>query len=176
MAGVRKYIAIWLALLAISVPAFAADSDTRMSEIWDINWEQDVRGGEDITGVWSCKELGFELEIYGCGNAILCGRVISYSRSVDFVNLPKTPQVEEVAGDQWIVGRELLTGFEADRKDGARWSNGRIFNPKDGRTYKSTITMADQDTLKLRAYVGIPIFGRNLILKRIPQYSPAGGS
>lgn len=176
MAGVTRYFAIWLALLAISVPAFAADSDANIAAIWDINWEQDDSRGGDITGVWSSEELGFELEIYGCGNAILCGRVVSYSRSVDFVDVPKSPQVEEVAGDQWIVGRELLTGFEIDRKDGARWNNGRIFNPKDGRTYKSTITLADQDTLKLRAYVGVSIFGRNLILKRLPQYSPAGGS
>ena len=176
MAGLIRYFAWGLALFAMSVPAFAADSDHGIAEFREISWEPDTTGVQDITGIWGSEELGFELEIYGCGTGNLCGRVVSYSKSTDYIDVPKTTQREEVAGDQWIVGRELLTGFEADREDGARWNNGRIFNPKDGRTYKSTITLADQDTLKLRAYVGVPIFGRNLILKRIPQYSPAGGS
>ena len=163
MARVITYLALGLALLAVSFPALAADSDNTVTEL------------RDITGLWTSEELGFELEIYGCGDANLCGRVVSYSKSSDYVDLPKAPQLEEVAGDQRIVGRELLSGFEADIENGAKWNNGRIFNPKDGRTYKSTLTLADEDTLKLRAYVGIPIFGRNLTLKRIPQYSPAGG-
>lgn len=147
-----------LALLVVSIPAIAADSTT------------------DITGVWASDELGFELEIYGCGDTNFCGRVISYSESDRKADLAAPPPRKDAAGDQRIVGRELLSGFEADRENGAKWSNGRIFNPQDGRTYKSTMTLADEDTLKLRAYVGAPIFGRNLILKRTDQYSPAGGS
>ncbi|MCH8182026.1 MAG: DUF2147 domain-containing protein [Proteobacteria bacterium] len=152
-----------LALLAVSLPAFATDSDNNAAEV------------RNITGIWTSEELGFELEIYGCGNGSLCGRVVSYSKSSDYADVPKTPPREEAAGDQRIVGRELLSGFVADQENGTKWHNGRIFNPKDGRTYKSTITLADEDTLKLRAYVGIPIFGRDLTLKRIPQYSTAGG-
>ncbi len=153
-----------MALLAFAFPAFAADSGNRLSEV------------RDITGIWSSEELGFELEIYGCGNSSICGRVVSYSKSSDYVDVPKSPPQKEVAGDQRIVGRELLSGFEADLENGAKWNNGRIFNPKDGKTYKSTLTLADEDTLKLRAYVGIPIFGRGLTLKRVPRFSPASGS
>ena len=152
---VIAFLAAGLAFLAISLPASAASSD------------------HDIIGVWASEELGFELEIYDCGKANLCGRVVSYSRSSDYVEVPMPPPRKVVAGDQRIVGRELLTGFEADQEDGAKWNNGRIFNPKDGRTYKSTLTLADEDTLKVRAYVATPILGRNLILKRIPQYGPA---
>ena len=163
MARVITYLALGVTLLAVSLPALAVDAENNIAEV------------RDITGVWTNEELGFELEIYGCGDARLCGRVVSYSKSSDYANVPKAPPREEVADDQRIVGRELLSGFVADQEDGTKWKNGRIFNPKDGRTYKSTITLADEDTLKLRAYVGIPIFGRDLTLKRIPQYSTAGG-
>jgi uncharacterized protein (DUF2147 family) len=156
MAGLITYVVSGLALLAVSFPALATEV-------------------QNITGVWANEELGFELEIYDCGDAYLCGRVISYSKTSDYVDIPASPPQEGVAGDQRIIGRELLTGFEADLENGAKWNNGRIFNPKDGRTYKSTITLADKDTLKLRAYVGIPIFGRGMTLKRIQQFSPAGG-
>ena len=163
MARVITYLAAGLALLAVSFPALAADSENDIAEV------------RDITGVWTSEELGFELEIYGCGDANLCGRVVSYSKTSDYLDLPKPPPREGVAGDQRIVGRELLSGFEADLENGTKWNNGRIFNPKDGRTYKSTLTLADEATLNLRAYVGIPFFGRDLTLKRIPRYSPAGG-
>ena len=163
MARVIAYLASALVLLAVSLPTLAADSDTGLTEV------------RNITGVWTSEELGFELEIYDCGDANLCGRVVSYSKSSDYVDYPKPPPQEEVARDQRIVGRELLSGFVADQEDGTKWNNGRIFNPKDGRTYKSTLTLADEDTLRLRAYVGVPIFGRNLTLRRIQQYSPAGG-
>lgn len=153
-----------LALLALSFSAFAAEPKNSLDSRWN------------VTGVWSSEELGFELEIYGCGDARLCGRVVSYFGASDYTDVPKPGAQAVITGDQRIVGRELLSGFEADLKDGAKWNNGRIFNPKDGRTYKSTLTLADEDTLKLRAYVGVPIFGRNLTLRRMPRYSPAGGS
>lgn len=157
MARVITYLASGLALLAVSFPALAADLDN------------------DITGVWTSEELGFELEIYDCGDASLCGRVVSASESPDVIEQREHSSQAGQTRDQPIVGRELLSGFEADQENGAKWKNGRIFNPKNGKTYKSTLTLADEDTLKLRAYVGRPIFGRNLILKRIPQYSTAGG-
>lgn len=164
-----------LALLAFSFPALATDSDNNIAEARDVAEARNIAEARDITGVWTSEELGFELEIYDCGAANLCGRVVSYSKTTDYVDVPMPPPQEEVTGDQRIVGRELLSGFEADLENGAKWNNGRIFNPKNGRTYKSTLTLADEDTLKLRAYVGIPIFGRNLTLRRVPQYSPAGG-
>ncbi len=157
------FLASGLVLLAVSIPALAADAEYEIAEV------------RKITGVWASKELGFELEIYGCGASRLCGRVISYSKSSDYVDVPTSALQEGAAEDQRIVGRELLSGFVADQEDSTKWNDGRIFNPKDGRTYRSTITLADEDTLRVRAYVGLPFFGRNLTLKRIQEYSPAGG-
>ena len=56
-----------------------------------------------------------------------------------------------------IEGR-WLSGFRYD-VDG-RWVDGRIYDPNSGNTYKGTIQQVDANTLKLRGYIGISLFGR----------------
>jgi uncharacterized protein (DUF2147 family) len=47
-----------------------------------------------------------------------------------------------------------------------QWTGGRVYDPNSGNTYRGTITLIDADTLKLRGYVGITLFGRTEIWKR----------
>ena len=60
---------------------------------------------------------------------------------------------------------ELLTGFVADGP--GKWSGGRIYNPEDGKTYKCKLTLQDDGTLKVRGYVGLSIFGKTQIWRRL---------
>ena len=55
----------------------------------------------------------------------------------------------------------VLRGFQYDG-DG-KWSGGTIYDPNDGRTYKSKMELRDASTLRVRGYVGAPIFGRTSI-------------
>ena len=53
----------------------------------------------------------------------------------------------------------IMSGFTYDG-DG-RWSGGRIYDPNSGKTYKATIRQVDANTIKLRGYIGISLFGRS---------------
>lgn len=64
-----------------------------------------------------------------------------------------------------IVGLRILSGFTYDG-DG-RWSGGTIYDPANGKTYKSRLTLAGAGTLDVRGYVGVPLFGRTTTWKRI---------
>jgi len=57
-----------------------------------------------------------------------------------------------------LKGLAVLTGFEFDGEN--RWVNGKIYDPNSGNTYKATVTLVDNDTLKVRGYIGISLFGR----------------
>jgi uncharacterized protein (DUF2147 family) len=46
-----------------------------------------------------------------------------------------------------------------------KWK-GRIYDPNSGKTYKCTITLADENTLKLRGYIGISLLGRTEVWTR----------
>ena len=62
-----------------------------------------------------------------------------------------------------LRGLTILTGF---RFDDGRWADGRIYDPNSGNTYRGTITVVDEDTLDLRGYVGISLFGRTETWRR----------
>jgi uncharacterized protein (DUF2147 family) len=53
----------------------------------------------------------------------------------------------------------LQIGGQFHLSDPAHASGGWLYDPKSGNTYHGTIT-AEGDTLKLRGYIGISLFGR----------------
>jgi uncharacterized protein (DUF2147 family) len=63
-----------------------------------------------------------------------------------------------------LLGLTILTGFRY-ASDG-RWVGGQVYDPNSGNTYRGTITVLDDDTLGLRGYVGISLFGRTETWKR----------
>ncbi len=58
-----------------------------------------------------------------------------------------------------LQGLVIMSGFEYD-SDG-KWSKGTIYDPNSGNTYKCTLRLIDRNTLKVRGYIGLSLFGRN---------------
>ena len=63
-----------------------------------------------------------------------------------------------------ILGLEILRNFIFE--DG-KWTNGKIYDPKSGKTYKCNMTMKGRDVLNMRGYVGISLIGRSETWKRV---------
>jgi uncharacterized protein (DUF2147 family) len=61
---------------------------------------------------------------------------------------------------QRIVGMEILRHMHPDG-DG-QWSGGEILDPENGKSYRATLKLVDGgQTLVLRGYIGLPLFGRS---------------
>ena len=58
-----------------------------------------------------------------------------------------------------LDGLAIMTGFEY-AGDG-RWKNGTVYDPNSGKTYRCTLTLLDADTVKIRGYIGVSLFGRS---------------
>jgi uncharacterized protein (DUF2147 family) len=56
-----------------------------------------------------------------------------------------------------IIGLVILKGF---RFDDDEWEDGKIYDPESGKTYSSYLTLKDKNSLKVRGYIGISLFGR----------------
>lgn len=58
-----------------------------------------------------------------------------------------------------LLGITILHGFEyaGDRV----WKGGTIYDPNSGNTYRSSMTLLDRNTLKVRGYIGLAMFGRS---------------
>jgi len=58
-----------------------------------------------------------------------------------------------------LEGLTIMTGLEYDG-DG-QWSGGTVYDPNSGKTYKCTVKQLDANTLKIRGFIGISLFGRS---------------
>ena len=78
------------------------------------------------------------------------------------------PKVDELNADPKLrsrprLGLQVLSGFV---KDGdTKYTDGTIYDPLNGKTYSCNMTYKGQ-TLAIRGYIGISLFGRTTIWSR----------
>lgn len=63
-----------------------------------------------------------------------------------------------------LIEMEILSDLEK-RED--KWVDGKILDPGKGKEYSCQISLDDPNTLKVRGYIGKPIFGRTQYWYRV---------
>lgn len=117
----------------------------------------------DIEGRWLSGDGDGLVEIRLAGDG-LTGVVLG-SPDDD----PDRPDTDIYNPDPALRERPLkgLPIFEGFRYEGnGLWSGGTIYDPNSGNSYRATIQVLDRNTLKLRGYIGIPLFGRTETWRR----------
>ena len=124
----------------------------------------------DPTGLWLTENQRSAIRIDRCDDSI-CGKVawiIKDGMQTDSKN-PDT-----ALRTRSMCGLPILWGFKNNPKNTKVWEGGNIYKADDGDTYNATISVVDANTLKLRGYKGIPLFGKTQHWKRVSEkdYSP----
>ena len=66
-----------------------------------------------------------------------------------------------------MLGLAIVNGM---KRDGLTYKEGTILDPRDGSVYHAEMELsADGNELAVRGYIGIPIFGKTQIWKRLPD-------
>lgn len=121
---------------------------------------QDKQSSDAILGIWKTGSGNGKVEIYKKGDQYL-GKIVWLVEPTD----PKTgkPKTDIMHPDKALHGRHLLGlinlwGFGYDGNN--KWDGGHIYDPKNGKEYKCTITLKDKNTLNVRGFIGISMIGR----------------
>lgn len=114
---------------------------------------------DDIIGIWltGSKEPA-KIQIYKSGEKFY-GKIIWLKNPTDNGKQrvdTNNPDITKRSNP--IIGLLMLTGFKFDGDD--EWKGGDIYDPESGKTYSSYMYLRDKNTLKVRGYVGISLFGR----------------
>jgi uncharacterized protein (DUF2147 family) len=148
MLGFRGGVArggLWIFLMAWAVTVWA---DTRESVLG--RWADD-RSILEITerdGQLRARVIAMEDPVYQQGEKF--GPVGAPRR--DDLN------PDESMRGQPILGIELLSDY---RYQSGKWQ-GRIYDAESGKTYSSNIQVGRNGRLKMRGYIGAPMFGRTV--------------
>lgn len=119
------------------------------------------KNADDITGLWSPSSGKARVNIYLAKNGKYYGKIVWLREPND----PKTgePKLDKNNSDEAkrkepLMGYLLLKAFEF--KGNGSYENGTIYDPESGSTYNCVISMPDKNTLEVRGYVGVSLFGR----------------
>jgi uncharacterized protein (DUF2147 family) len=117
-------------------------------------------------GRWYAEGGAAQVEIAPCGDA-LCGRVVwlrsPYDENGCMLSDRRNP--DRALQDRPMLGLDILRGLRATG-DGA-WDGGSIYDPTSGRSYRCMISMAGDDRLLVRGYIGFHVLGRTTTWIRV---------
>lgn len=63
-----------------------------------------------------------------------------------------------------ILGMEMLRDFVYEE---GKWTDGKIYDPKSGKTYSCNMNIKSNGELNMRGYIGISLIGRSETWKRV---------
>ncbi len=122
-----------------------------------------AQSADAIVGAWRTADGQGDVEIERCGDAV-CGTLVRVE--VAGVDVPRdVNNPDRAERDRRLQGLEILSGLEY--AGGGQWRGGTIYDPDSGHTYSVKAELDGPDTLKLRGYVLVPLFGRTATWYRV---------
>jgi uncharacterized protein (DUF2147 family) len=113
------------------------------------------------------------LQIFDC-SGLLCGKIVWLLRPNDPAGQPDLDHLnpDPALRQRHLCGLTIVWGLRPAGQN--HWSNGWLYDPKDGITYRVSAELTSANTITTRVYHGTPLLGRTEILVRDPQLRPDG--
>ena len=126
----------------------------------------EILESDKIVGVWETGSGKARVKIskYGdkFGGKIVWLKEPTYpdgTKKVDKNNPDETKRATP------LLGYNNLLGFSYKGK--SEYDGGTIYDPENGNVYNCNISLKDDNTLEVRGYIGVSLFGRTDTWKRV---------
>lgn len=147
----------WIFLLIISAFTLSARAQTPADKILGIYYVKDDQSSEEA-----------KVRIYKTTDGTYAGKMV-WVKNPNFKDgTPKRdiknpdPSKRNTPASQI----QMLAGFKYDSAK-KMWTDGTIYDPVHGKTYKCKMWLDGDKLLRIRGYVGIPAFGRTMTWTKI---------
>lgn len=149
----RPFLAFTVATAMMSVPAGSA-------------FAQATSPGQ-IVGVWETDDHKVKFEMFDAGGSY-SARAIYGAQMVEadgktFKKDVRNPDPK--LRDRSLKGIVFLANLTWNARN-RRWEDGKMYAPVSGRTLSARVSMVE-GKMELRAYMGMPIMGRTMVLHRV---------
>jgi uncharacterized protein (DUF2147 family) len=126
----------------------------------------------DPIGLWLVEDKHGVIDIERCGADDLCGRIVWFTQTPRDVGKPPFDghNPDPALRGRPICGMVMMGSFKpaGERK----WDGGWIYDPESGDTYHARMALEADGRLRLRGYVGIPLFGETQLWTRSGPVTP----
>lgn len=121
--------------------------------------------GDEVVGLWNTGGSLLKIARTDGGGLEALVLVLDPSEAVYLEGEPNgpvgAPRRDDLNPDpelqkRPLIGMDLLSDYAFD---GKKWE-GDIYDPESGKTYSSNMRVSKDGILKMRGYVGVPMFGR----------------
>jgi len=114
----------------------------------------------DIVGEWYNAEKDAVITLFE-ENETISGKITWMQFPNDDKGNPKTDPLnpDEKLKSRARMGMVMMTDFIYI--EGKVWDNGKLYDPKKGKTYSGMMTLKDKNTIDLRGYIGFSFIGRS---------------
>lgn len=121
---------------------------------------------DQVEGVWYNDIKSGKIEIKRGSDGKFYGKVIWLKEPLE----NGKPKVDKLNEDPTLrsrprLGLQVLWGFVKDEDDKNKYTDGKIYDPLNGKTYSCKMTYNGK-TLDIRGYIGISLFGRTTTWSR----------
>jgi len=118
-----------------------------------------------VTGMWKITDEKSDVEksiveVFEQDNKYF-GRVVKILPTSNRTHCEHCPGDQK---DQPLLGMIILSDLIKNENGG---TDGKVLNPATGKTYSCYIELVEPDRLKMRGYLGFPVFGKTMYWNRL---------
>lgn len=116
-------------------------------------------------GTWLTQDQKAYVTIYMSGDKLNGKLTWLKDATVNGKPVTDSHNPDPARRNQPLMGMVILRNFVYDGDK--VWTDGNIYEPPTGKDYSCKMKLTDNNTLEVRGYVGIPLFGESETWKRV---------